>query len=171
MNQKRFGICFNIIASFLLTPFTKFMLTVAVNIKQEILLQVETNFFWNQITVKNSQIKWFYRILKHWSWLYYPLYSLFGKHIQILPFLLLLYWRILKYWCIFLINSFLFNSASTYLIKVNNNGSTRMMCEICWKLTIKTPERRHWRRSGVFFANFEQISHIVLVFPWLTLNK
>ena len=24
------------------------------------------------------------------------------------------------------------------------------MCEICSKLTIKTPERRQWRRSGVF---------------------
>ena len=28
---------------------------------------------------------------------------------------------------------------------------------------IKTPERRHWRRSGVFSVNVEQISHIVLV--------
>ena len=40
------------------------------------------------------------------------------------------------------------------------------MCEICLKLTIKTPERR-----GVFMFNFEQISHIVLVFSLLTLNK
>ena len=38
------------------------------------------------------------------------------------------------------------------------------MCKICSKLTIKTPERRHWRRCGVFIANFEQILHIVLVF-------
>ena len=30
---------------------------------------------------------------------------------------------------------------------------------------------KHWRRSGVFIANFEQISHIVLRFPSLTLNK
>ena len=29
----------------------------------------------------------------------------------------------------------------------------------------------HQRRSGVFIVNFEQISHIVLVFPLLTLNK
>ena len=27
------------------------------------------------------------------------------------------------------------------------------------------------RRSGVFIANFEQISHIALVFPFLALNK
>ena len=31
------------------------------------------------------------------------------------------------------------------------------MCKICSKLTIKTPERRHSRRSGVFIVNFEQI--------------
>ena len=33
-------------------------------------------------------------------------------------------------------------------------------CEICPKLTIKTPERRHWRRSGVLIINFEHISHL-----------
>ena len=27
-----------------------------------------------------------------------------------------------------------------------------------------------WRRSGVFIINFEHISHIVLVFPLLTLK-
>ena len=51
-----------------------------------------------------------------------------------------------------------------YLFNVNNRNS-RTMCEICLKLTIK------WRRSGVFIANFEQISRIVLVFLLLTLNK
>ena len=29
----------------------------------------------------------------------------------------------------------------------------------------------NWRRSGVFIANFEQISQIILVFPLLNLNK
>ena len=38
-------------------------------------------------------------------------------------------------------------------------------------LTIKTPERRQWRRSGFFTVNFEQIAHIALVFPLLRLNK
>ena len=33
------------------------------------------------------------------------------------------------------------------------------MCEICSKLTIKTPERRQRRRSGVFIVNFEYISY------------
>ena len=54
-----------------------------------------------------------------------------------------------------------------YLLKVNNK-STKTRCEICSKLTIKTPERR--RRSGVFIVNFEHISHLVLVFLFLTLN-
>ena len=30
------------------------------------------------------------------------------------------------------------------------------------KLTMKTPEQCQWRLSGVFTANFEQVSHIVL---------
>ena len=45
------------------------------------------------------------------------------------------------------------------------------MSEICSKLTIKTPERRQWRRSGVFFVNFEHIPHIALVFLLLTLTS
>ena len=45
---------------------------------------------------------------------------------------------------------------SIYLLKVNN-GNTTTGCEICSKLTIKTPKRRHWHRSGVFIVNFEHI--------------
>ena len=44
--------------------------------------------------------------------------------------------------------------AGIYLLKVNNRN-TRTRCEICLKLTKNTPERRHWRRSGVFIVNFE----------------
>ena len=55
------------------------------------------------------------------------------------------------------------------MFKVNNRN-TRTRSEICSKLTIKIPERRHWRRSGVF-VNFEHISHLVLVFLLLTLSK
>ena len=50
-----------------------------------------------------------------------------------------------------------------YMFKVNNRN-TRAKCKIFSKLTIKTPERRHWRRSGVFTVNSEHISHLVLVF-------
>ena len=41
-------------------------------------------------------------------------------------------------------------------------------CETCSKLAIKSPERR---QSGVLVSNFEHISHIVLVFPMLSLNS
>ena len=61
------------------------------------------------------------------------------------------------------------NPAGIYLLKVNNKN-TRTRCEISSKLTIKTPEHGHWRRSGVFIVNFEDISHLVLVFLLLTLN-
>ena len=36
--------------------------------------------------------------------------------------------------------------------------------EICSKLTIMIPDRRQWRRSGIFIVNFEHISHPLLVF-------
>ena len=35
--------------------------------------------------------------------------------------------------------------ASNYMFKVNNRN-TRTRCEICSKLTINTPEQRHWHR-------------------------
>ena len=44
------------------------------------------------------------------------------------------------------------------MFKVNNRNTR--MCEICSKLTIKTPERR----SGIFIVNFENSLHLVLVF-------
>ena len=36
----------------------------------------------------------------------------------------------------------------------SHNRSTTTRWEICSKLTIKTPERRHWPRSDVFKVNF-----------------
>ena len=57
-----------------------------------------------------------------------------------------------------------------YMLKVNNRN-TRAKCKICSKLTTKTPERLHWRRSGVFNVKFEHISHLVLVFLLLTLSR
>ena len=53
-----------------------------------------------------------------------------------------------------------------YMFKINNRNTTAR-CEICSKLTAKTPERR----SGVFIVNFEYISHLVLVFLLLTLSR
>ena len=62
------------------------------------------------------------------------------------------------------------SSAGNYLFK-DNNTKTRTKCEICLKLTIKTPERCHWRRSGVFNVNFEHISQLALLFPLVTLHR
>ena len=60
--------------------------------------------------------------------------------------------------------------AGSYMLKVNNR-KTRTRCEICSKLTIKTPERHHWRSSGVFIVSFEHISHLLLMFLLLTLSR
>ena len=56
-----------------------------------------------------------------------------------------------------------FFPACNYMFKVNNIN-TRTKCEICSKLTIKTPEQYQWCRSGVFSVNFEHISYHALVF-------
>ena len=65
-------------------------------------------------------------------------------------------------------------SAGIYLFKISNINS-RTMCEICSKLTktSKWPHwneniKKHWWRSDVFIANFEQIPHFFLVFhSWI----
>ena len=62
------------------------------------------------------------------------------------------------------------NQFNIYLFKVNNRN-TRKRCEIWSKLTIKTPERPHWRRSGVFIVNFEHIWYLLLEFLLLNLSK
>ena len=62
------------------------------------------------------------------------------------------------------------NSANNYLFKISKRNR-RKIFEICSKLTIKTSEQCHWRRSGVFIVNFEHISHLFLVFLMLTFPK
>ena len=57
-----------------------------------------------------------------------------------------------------------------YMFKINNRNS-RTRCEIRSELIIKKAERCQWRRSGVFVVNFENISHLVLVFPLLILSS
>ena len=56
------------------------------------------------------------------------------------------------------------------LFKINNRN-IKKRCEIRSKLTIKTPERRHWRHSGALVVNFKHISHLFLLFLLLILNK
>ena len=60
--------------------------------------------------------------------------------------------------------------ANKYMVKVNNKN-TRKKPEICLILTIKTRKRRHWRRPGVFIANFKHTIHIFLAFLLSTLNS
>ena len=60
--------------------------------------------------------------------------------------------------------------AGIFLFKAIN-GKTKTISELCSNLHIKTPEGRQWRGPGVFMTNFELISHIILVFSVLTLNK
>ena len=62
------------------------------------------------------------------------------------------------------------NAANIYFSKFNSK-TTQNRCEICLKLTKITPELRQWSHSGVFIYNFEQISHIYLVFLLLTMIK
>ena len=55
------------------------------------------------------------------------------------------------------------------LFKINKRYN-RKKCEICSKLTIKSPERHQWR-SCDFIVDFEHISHFFLFYLLLDLNK
>ena len=55
------------------------------------------------------------------------------------------------------------------MFTVSNRNSTKR-CEICLKLTIKTTEQYQWHCFSVFIVNFNNISHLVLVFLQLTLS-
>ena len=58
---------------------------------------------------------------------------------------------------------FLINVQRVVIVKLltcSKLRNTRTRCGICLKLIIKTPERRHWRCSGVFIVNFANISHL-----------
>ena len=56
--------------------------------------------------------------------------------------------------------------ANIYLSKINTKNN-RKRSEICFKLRIKTPERR---QLHIFIVNFEHISHPFLKFLLVTLN-
>ena len=62
------------------------------------------------------------------------------------------------------------NPAGNFMFKVNTRN-TRKKCEICSKLTTKTPEQLQRCRSGAFIVNFEHISPHVSVFLLLTLSR
>ena len=52
------------------------------------------------------------------------------------------------------------NSSKNIYLFIVNSSNTRKGCEICSKLTIKSPERR----STVFIVNFEHISYLFTPF-------
>ena len=60
--------------------------------------------------------------------------------------------------------------AGNYMFKVNNRNS-KTGCEICSRLTIKTPERHHCGRSGFFIVNFDHISHLFVVFLLISFSR
>ena len=53
---------------------------------------------------------------------------------------------------------------SWHCILIVSKRNTRTKQDICSKLIIVIPERCHWRRSGNFIVNFDQISHCFGVF-------
>ena len=58
------------------------------------------------------------------------------------------------------------------MYSTESNGNIRNSYVVCLKLPIKTSEWRQWSRPGVFIGNFEQISHLFLMFPcWLWTSK
>ena len=56
------------------------------------------------------------------------------------------------------------------MFKVNNKN-TRTRCEVCSKLTSKTPEQHHCHCSGVFIVNFEHTSQLALMFLLSSLSR
>ena len=53
-----------------------------------------------------------------------------------------------------------------YLSKVNK-GNTRTVCEICWKLIMKTPERRQ-RRNFTYCSVISIVQHKLVNVSWVT---
>ena len=65
-------------------------------------------------------------------------------------------------WCLCFHFSISELPANIFWFKLNNKKT---------QLAIKTPERSHWRRSGVYIDNFEHVSPLFLVFLLMALNK
>ena len=53
-----------------------------------------------------------------------------------------------------------YTPAGNYMFKVNNRN-IRARCEICSKLTIKTPERRHLRLKSWHFS-LKSVTYLLL---------
>ena len=64
----------------------------------------------------------------------------------------ILHFRACGNFCSFSASHNLLPSKHFYLFQINNRN-TGKNCVICSKLTIKTQEKHHWRRSDVFIVN------------------
>ena len=143
----------------------------------------ELNRIWNMYPLSHTKHK---IIIKYRFWSYF---LLFQENFKIFLWLIASSWinSVLKnekekHACVFKKAPAMFSSlcscernlvpypAWNYMFKVNHR-STRTKCEMCSKLTIKTPELRQWRHSGVFIVNVKHILHFVLVFLLLTLSR
>ena len=115
---------------------------------------------WENFDLRNS---WFSNFLKF--------VAFYEEHIRCDAIILgeiVLFSTKAKSICLFLpINVF---DTSCDWCHISKPAFTCWKCEIYSKLTLKTPERHHWRRSGVFIVNVEHISHLTLVLLFLTLN-
>ena len=60
--------------------------------------------------------------------------------------------------------------ANIYLFKVNNKNTRKKLWNM-FKVNNKNNRAASWLRSGVFIVNFEHISHLIITFLMLTLNK
>ena len=58
-----------------------------------------------------------------------------------------------------------------FISKCKRNHWNQPKYEICWGLSMSTPERRQWHRSGVFILNFEHILHLFLIFLSVTFKN
>ena len=137
--ERRFCKCFNSFGFFPLFPLKKYVLSFSM--------------FWKIRTRKCISFIYKYHYIYIYKYHYIYIYILCDENNNFS----------MCQWYIKFASLFAFYSAVIYLLKVNN-GNTRTRCKICSKLTIKRPERRHWRRSVTFIVNFEHISHLVIVF-------
>ena len=64
------------------------------------------------------------------------------------------------------------HGAIPHLLIESPQRNTKWICDVCSKLTIKTPEQCQWYCSGVSILNFEHISHLSWCFHcWIWTSK
>ena len=73
------------------------------------------------------------------------------------------------YLCEMLCKNLPFNPKNIYLFKVINRNFGKR-CEVCSKLTIKIPEWRQWRHSGVFIVNLKHFTPLSTIVDFEQVN-